>query len=395
MADDLGDEARPGPSRPTGWRQTLARAAGLAVLACVLALPLASQLIFSDWDTVPIDGFAGTTTYRLIGQGPITETFELTTLAGYNPGAGNQYQVHFSSPLSATYVLTSTTFEPLDTTPAITVTADLGAAAGGCCAAPHALCKNDGTCVTTFTGSDGRFRELIFQPGSASTVQIATDSLLSATVERWAGGLVATSSDVAAQTVRIYVQADGSSTWVPVNSVDCNPPTQNFHWATVTEPDDDFVAVACRDGSTMHVYQVALPSGTIQWDITPGTVPTPTAFRYAQLDSCGGQVPFPNQTSGPGIAMVAPRNTDMLVTLFGPVGNASPPGFQGSAVISGTTDDYFGMTCDDDLVTIARKDSDGSGLQTVILDFDGLSGAPNVYAETIDARTPDWINTAP
>jgi hypothetical protein len=397
MGESLGGGAAQGRRRSSERRKAIGRVAGLAALLAVVGLPLFSDLEFLGWDGVPVDGFAATTAYRRTGQGPVTQTFSLYSLVGHNEGAGNQYQVHDSSPLQATYVVTYTTLRPIDgaNPPTITNSVDLAPAAGGCCAAPHAVCNEDGTCITAFTGSDGRFRELTAQGNSATSAIIEANARLSATLEPWIDGIVATTSDVAGGTIDLYQKPFGGTSYTPAGDVVCDPPTTNMHWATVASPVDDWTLVACRNGGPINLTQVALPAGANQRSIPTTSAPAPTAFRYLQLDFCGNDTQFPNQSFGPGIALVVPRNTDTVVMLLGEVGNAAAPQFVGSTVVSGTANDYFGMTCDANLVTVLRADPDGTGLQTVYIDFGDLSGAPNLLTHTDDSVTPGWLNTAP
>jgi hypothetical protein len=377
----------------------LGRIGGLCLLLLVVGLPVLSNDFgqLEVWDTEPVAGFAVSTGWRLVGPiGDGRVRIDFTGIVGHNTTGTNQYQFHESTNFTATPVISNSLVEPFDNPPTITSSANIPVGAGGCCAAPHSVCHGDGSCTTTFRGSDGRFRELRIQDASATSIIVdpSATNQLSATIDRYLDGLVVGTADTAAGTNEIYVKPDGASSYTPIAAPPCDSPLTNLHWAAVADPLDDWLITGCRNGGNITIRQIALPSGAINWFEVVTTVPAPDAFRYLQLDHCG-QVSFPDQTTGDAIAFAVPRNTDTVVGMMGPIGNPGAPGFSSSRVITGTTNDYFGLDCDNDLLTLVRQGPGGTGTQLVYVDFDDLSGQTNLLSATDDARTPDWINTAP
>jgi hypothetical protein len=287
----------------------------------------------------------------------------------------------------------------LTSTPTLTITAnlDVGAGQNACCAAPHALCQGDGSCTTAFTGSDGRFREFVIENATASStiVEKGAQNQISAVIDAYLGGIVVGTADTVAATNEIYVKPTGATNYTLVANPPCDSPFLNLHWASVTDPLDDWLLTGCRTGSTVTVRQFQLPGGTTSWTVVaPTTVPPPDAFRYLNLDHCG-EVTLPDQTTGDVVAYTIPRNNDMVITLTGPVGGPDAPDFSTTTVISGTANDYYGLDCREEQVVIARLHPDGAGMQFVYLDFDDLSGSVNLMSRTEPDPSPAFVNFAP
>ncbi len=414
--EDLGVDAGPGPIlRRSGESQRrrvaprfLAWFLAVVALPAVLSLPAAlseqpGEPLATAPD-VPAAAILGDTSGITWFEVPTSSPFGVTPTTAIEPDGGGGFQAqlfvetghnagsniysHYSCDPVAAELLSDTAGDYIQLDPPDSDTCafegDLAVTSGSCCASPQSWYE-DGHLHYAGTASGQTLTDYDVVPGSPPTATaVSIEELtnrLSATLDRSAGGLVASGYNTLGQQLDLFFHLDGGS-WAALSSLTCDGPTTNYHWDTATDPTGDRLWVACRSGGNVRVSQLSTSGGGPEWSQIVDSPGNSSSFHYEQADFCG-PIDLGGGNQVPGVAVLSPSPTGTKICVLAGVGGPTPPTAVECASIPGSAPDRQLFECDGSMVYYHGAAPGGSGVRDIAVNCGRMDG-PCIYEESTD-----------
>lgn len=416
IGTETGSETRaqhhPGSGKrpsPLGWTLVAGAIAALVYIPAVLtgaqdpwqqSLVLGPgptptpEPVLDKMDDIPVDGpFAVTVGYEFVSSTSV----DLHLLVGANDGTGNTYRLATGEDIPTVLLGTNVVrlfvpgdepFIPLQT---ITVLN------GSCCAADQGFVDN-GIFHTILTTPGLNTQEAlisVLSTNTASLVDFPGSSQLSAWLDMLTNAdLVASTYNTSTSQVQIFTRSP-SGAWTPLENVPMDSPFTNSHWGQASDPDGDKIFVIGRNNGPVQLTQVDAGTGNQDWTTQVDfQAAPPTGFRYFQID-WSGQVDLPGGGTGDAIAFFSPSDTEVDIGLVAPVGGPSPPNYLQIVTFPGSVTDRQAFSSDHGIIHLHFPDPDGTGVQTSVINCNGLAGPCTHKTYKDDSRDILWSGFAP